>query len=184
LRIETFYKMKNFKHRCLSEIFAWLELLFCLLPGKLGFVIRRLNYLLFLGKSGSKFNIGLFCRIQQPNAVFIEDNVGINDRAWIAANFCNGEIYIGKNTIIGPNVILHTGNHNFNKKDIPIRKQGHSFEPIHIGEDVWVGANVTILKGVHIGKGAIIAAGSLVNKDVETMTIVAGIPSRKIGMRE
>jgi len=39
------------------------------------------------------------------------------------------------------------------------------------------------LPGVKIGKGAVIAACSLVNKDVEPMTIVAGVPAKEIGKR-
>lgn len=175
--------MKKFKLILVSEIFAWLEMFFSLLPGRLGYIVRRLNYKLFLGGSGSKFNIGLFCRIQQPNAVFIEENVGINDRAWVAANPNNGEIYIGKNTIIGPNVVLHSGNHVSNMREVPIRQQGHTFEPIYIGEDVWIAANVTILRGVKIGDGAIVAAGSVVTRNVPQMSIVAGVPAKIIGDR-
>lgn len=48
---------------------------------------------------------------------------------------------------------------------------------ITIGNDVWVGANTIIKPGVKIGDGAIIAAHSIVTKDVEPYTIVAGIPA-------
>ena len=52
-----------------------------------------------------------------------------------------------------------------------------------IGNDVWIGQNATIMPGVHIGDGAIIGANSLVSKDVEPYTIVAGNPIRVIRMR-
>lgn len=52
-----------------------------------------------------------------------------------------------------------------------------------IGNDVWIGQNVTIMPGVHIGDGAIIGANSLVSKDVEPYTIVAGNPIRVIRKR-
>jgi acetyltransferase-like isoleucine patch superfamily enzyme len=165
------------------EIFTWLESILSWVPGLLGYILRYQIHSIFLGKCGKSFKLGVFARIQQPQAVFVEDNVGINDRAWLAANSRNGEIYIGKDTIIGPNVVLHTGNHVFNRRDLPIRKQGHSFAPIHIGEDVWIAANVTILKGVKVGNGAVIAAGSVVTKDVEPMCIVAGVPAIKVGDR-
>ena len=52
-----------------------------------------------------------------------------------------------------------------------------------IGNDVWIGQNATIMPGVHIGDGAIIGANSLVSKDVEPYTIVAGNPIRIIRKR-
>jgi virginiamycin A acetyltransferase len=52
-----------------------------------------------------------------------------------------------------------------------------------IGNDVWIGQNATIMPGVHIGDGGIIGANSLVSKDVEPYTIVAGNPIRVIRKR-
>ena len=42
---------------------------------------------------------------------------------------------------------------------------------------------ISVLPGVHIGDGAIIGANSLVSKDVEPYTIVAGNPIRVIRKR-
>lgn len=52
-----------------------------------------------------------------------------------------------------------------------------------IDNDVWIGQNATILPGVHIGDGAIIGCGSMVSKDVEPYTIVAGNPAKFIRKR-
>ena len=52
-----------------------------------------------------------------------------------------------------------------------------------IGNDVWIGQNATILPGVHIGDGAIIGAESVVGKNVEPYTIVAGDPARVLRKR-
>lgn len=52
-----------------------------------------------------------------------------------------------------------------------------------IGNDVWIGFGVTVLNGVCIGDGAVVAAGSVVTKDVEPYTIVAGAPARPIKKR-
>ncbi|MFO1475547.1 MAG: acyltransferase [Verrucomicrobiota bacterium] len=41
-----------------------------------------------------------------------------------------------------------------------------------------IGSNATILCGITIGEGAVIGAGSVVTKDVEAGTIVAGNPAR------
>jgi acetyltransferase-like isoleucine patch superfamily enzyme len=52
-----------------------------------------------------------------------------------------------------------------------------------IGSDVWIGSNTLILAGVTISDGAVVAAGSVVTKDVEPFTVVAGVPARIIKKR-
>lgn len=52
-----------------------------------------------------------------------------------------------------------------------------------IGSDVWIGARVIIMGGVQIGHGAIIAAGSIVTKNVEDYSIVAGVPAKHLRYR-
>jgi len=52
-----------------------------------------------------------------------------------------------------------------------------------IDNDVWIGENAFVLSGVHIGNGAVIAARSVVTKDVEPYTIVAGNPAHPIRKR-
>lgn len=50
-------------------------------------------------------------------------------------------------------------------------------KPIIIESKVWIGFDVTILKGVTVGEGAVIGAKSVVTKNVEPWTIVAGNPA-------
>jgi virginiamycin A acetyltransferase len=52
-----------------------------------------------------------------------------------------------------------------------------------IGNDVWIGRNSTILSGVTIGDGAVVGACSLVTKNVEPYSIVAGNPAQLIRKR-
>jgi acetyltransferase-like isoleucine patch superfamily enzyme len=52
-----------------------------------------------------------------------------------------------------------------------------------IGNDVWIGQGALVKAGVRIGDGAIVGMGSVVTKDVEPYSIVAGNPSRLIRKR-
>lgn len=51
---------------------------------------------------------------------------------------------------------------------------------ILIEDNVFVGANSTILAGVRIGSNCVIGAGSLVNKDLESGYVYAGVPAKQI----
>jgi acetyltransferase-like isoleucine patch superfamily enzyme len=50
--------------------------------------------------------------------------------------------------------------------------------PTLVKKGASVGSSATILCGITIGEGAIVGAGSVVTKDVEPYTIVAGNPAR------
>jgi maltose O-acetyltransferase len=95
-----------------------------------------------------------------------------------------GSVTIGRDVMIGPDVILLTRNHRFDRLDVPMRLQGWGDErPIHIGDDIWIGARVVVLPGVTVGSGAIIAAGAVVTSDVSPFAIVGGNPARVLRMR-
>lgn len=74
--------------------------------------------------------------------------------------------------------LLYNPSLGFVKKDMLFRPS------LNIGNDVWIGEWAIILPGVrYIGNGAIIGAGSVVTKNVEPYSIVAGNPSKVIGSR-
>jgi acetyltransferase-like isoleucine patch superfamily enzyme len=54
---------------------------------------------------------------------------------------------------------------------------GVATAPIIIQDRVWIGFGALILKGVTIGEGAVIGACSVVARDVEPYTVVAGNPA-------
>ena len=95
-----------------------------------------------------------------------------------------GDITIGKYVMMGPEVIIYTQNHAFDRTDIPMMYQGGTAEkPVIIEDDVWIGRRVIIMGGVHIGKGSVIGAGAVVTKDVEPYSVVGGVPAKLIKKR-
>ena len=139
-------------------------------------------------KIGNNFSIGRNSIIECTGVLRelgecleIAENVGIAANAFIAVR---GKLKIGKDTILGPGVSIHTENHNFNEIDKPIRLQGATRKGVEIGEDCWIGSKVVILDGVKIGNHAIVAAGAVVNKDIPDYAIAGGVPAKIIKMRE
>jgi maltose O-acetyltransferase len=85
---------------------------------------------------------------------------------------------------MGPDVVIMTNTHAFERLDIPINQQGNlPLKPVVIGDDVWIGTRVVILPGINVGDKAVIGANSVVTKDVPSGAIVAGSPARNIRMR-
>lgn len=54
---------------------------------------------------------------------------------------------------------------------------------VTIGNDVWIGHGVTIMPGVTIGDGAAIGSGAVVTKDVESYSVIVGVPAKPLRKR-
>lgn len=85
-------------------------------------------------------------------------------------------IYVGDNTMIGPNVTLASAGHPV----LPsLREKGYQYNlPVHIGKNCWLGANVVVLPGVTIGDNSVIGAGSVVTKNIPSNVVAVGNPCK------
>ena len=75
-------------------------------------------------------------------------------------------IYVGDNTMIGPNVTIATAGHPIDPALRDVQAQFNM--EVHIGRNVWIGGGCVLLPGVSIGDNTVIGAGSIVTKDIPT----------------
>jgi acetyltransferase-like isoleucine patch superfamily enzyme len=136
--------------------------------------------------------------ITLKNEVFIGRNsilsckggdIELDERANLGANcyiFSSNKVKLGKDVIVAAyTYFVGGGNYNLDKLDIPINQQ-YNFEGkggVFIEDNVWVGAHCVILDGVKIGRGSVVAAGAIVSKSVEEMSIIGGVPAKVIKSR-
>jgi acetyltransferase-like isoleucine patch superfamily enzyme len=104
--------------------------------------------------------------------------VGVNN--WLQGS---GQITIGDDVIMGPNVSLVSTNHMYEDVETPIAQQPLVTGYVTIEDDVWIGANVTVAYNVTVGAHSIIGANSFVNQDIPPYSIVAGSPAKVIKSR-
>lgn len=116
------------------------------------------------------------CRFYHPGGIRIGHDTIIGDRCFLDGR---DELIIGNHVDIASQVLIYNSQHDIHADNFNA-VQGK----IVIHDYVFIGPRAIILPGVTIGKGAIVAAGAVVTKDVEEMTIVAGIPAKPIGERK
>ena len=157
-------------------------------------VINRIENRKYV-KIGQKGIIGAnFVFESEKGEVIIGDNVHLGGVTFISRN----KIEIHNDVTMAWGIIIYDHNShsiyweerkndNHQCYNDYIHCQGNNVEnkdwsyvadaPVIIESKVWVGFDVTILKGVIVGEGAVIGAKSVVTKNVEPWTVVAGNPA-------
>jgi maltose O-acetyltransferase len=134
-----------------------------------------------LAHAGDNLRIAEEVIIYNPGMVSVGDNcylgTGVQLYPW------NESITLGNNVLLAAGVRMITRKHGFADSERPMSEQGYTNAPIIIEDDVWVGFQAIILPGVTIGRGSIVGAGAVVTKDVDSYSIVGGVPARLIKKR-
>jgi len=132
----------------------------------------RWVYFVKIGR-GSAIHMGV--RMHRPRWISIGHHTLINPQCTLDGR---RRLTIGNNVDIAAQTAIFTLGHDL---------QDPAYEVIGkavvIEDYACIFSRATILPGVRIGQGAAVAAGSVVTRDVEPYTIVAGNPARKIGER-
>ncbi len=131
---------------------------------------------LFGAQVGQNVKIRQSARFTYPWKVKIGDHSWIGDRAEL---YSLVEIEIGAHCCISQDCYISTSGHDY-------RKLSFDYTPakVVIDDEVWLASGVFVFPGCQIGQGAVVGARSLVTRDVDEATIVAGTPARPIGKRE
>ncbi|MBC8096553.1 MAG: acyltransferase [Akkermansiaceae bacterium] len=139
--------------------------------------LRSLFQRWYLGRMGAGTNVQMGSRFLNARKVILGRRNVINfDCLLDGRRFF---IRTGDDVSIGPEATILTLGHDPQSPDFSDRGGD-----VIIGDKVWIGYRAVILPGVEVGEGAVIAAGAVVTRNVEPYAIVAGVPAKKIGLRE
>jgi len=160
-------------------------------PGELetvigdGAVIRSHGVIYAGNRIGTHFHAGNKANIREENDIGDDVSIGtlsvVEHHVKIASGVrIHTQAFIPVYTIleeqcwIGPNVVIT------NAKYPRSPRVKYELKGVHIMPHAIISANATLLPGVVIGTYALVGAGSVVTKDVEAETVVAGNPARFI----
>ena len=108
-------------------------------------------------------------------------NVTVGRETWIGPNVIldgSGGLEIGSFCSISANVQIYT--HDTVDWATSGGEKGYRHEATKIANNCYIGPNCVIAMGVTVGCGAIIGANSFVNEDVRSGAKVAGSPAKQI----
>ena len=94
-------------------------------------------------------------------------------------NLSSGDITVGDYAFFGHSVSVLTGTHDWTKfgaeRQVAVPTTGRD---VVIEEGAWVSSNAVVVGPCRIGAHSVVGVGSLVLKDVDPYTIVAGSPAK------
>lgn len=174
---EDYGTMTSYKKRLLSRnMIRWI----------IGLIIRWVHYvknsaIVLLARSkgakvGQNVVMPLALARKANSNLIIGSHVSIQSHQFDLRN----KIEIGDYVIIGAENEFLTQSHNVDSTEFDVRNFG-----LIIEDYVWISTRTLLLPSCRkIGFGAVIGAGSVVHKDVDSMSIVSGNPAVELRKRK
>lgn len=147
------------------------------------FVVFSNTLRMFVYRHLAGIEVGRYSMIWAGNRINDPTNLTIGDNCIIGPEnvfLTRGGVAIGNNVNLSGYGFFISQQHAISGNDFTRTICGR----IALHDRVWVATNCTIMPGVTIHEGGVVAAGSVVTKDVDAWTVVAGNPARKIADRE
>jgi putative colanic acid biosynthesis acetyltransferase WcaF len=133
------------------------------------FWFRRSLLQLFGAKLSPTSYIYPSTKIRDPAFLEVGEHSSIGPEVHV---YSVDRIVIGSHCTVSTQAFLCTGSHDISD---PQMKLLHA--PIYIDNGAWICARAFISPGIRFAEGAVVAACSVVTKDVEAWTVVAGNPA-------
>ncbi len=185
---ESITGRRSFFEKVINRLITiWLEFVTGFLWWGVGYIpshfIRRFFYRLAGMKIGSGSTLHMMGRVYDPRHVSIGQDSIIGERFSLDGRKqlkgSAGGLEIGNHVDIASEVMIWTSQHDIHSADMaPIEAK------VMVEDYVFIGPRAIILPGVTIGRGAIVGAGAVVTKNVESLSIVGGVPAKEIGKRQ
>ncbi len=125
------------------------------------------------------YEIGEGTKVVGP--IYCTGKLKIGKNCWVGKNLMingNGNVTIGDNCDIAPEVAFQTGGHLIGDS---ARRAGKGITAdITVGNGCWIGARSTIINNTKIGNSCVVASCACVTKDVEDNLLVGGVPAKII----
>jgi maltose O-acetyltransferase len=107
---------------------------------------------------GDGVHVGPFCRLDLMDRIELGDKCTVSPSVTILTHSDPGQFH-------GSELLEY----------FPVKS-----EAVAIGSSSWIGAGSTILCGVVIGDRVAVGANSMVNKDIPSDTVAAGVPCKEV----
>lgn len=139
------------------------------------FNTRGNNNNVFVGRFGA--SLKLTASIYYNSTLVIGDKTTANSLEIISDN---SDIIIGSDCMFSHDVVIQGADqHGIIDASTGNIINGDRQKTV-IGDHVWVAKRAMVMRGANIGSGSIIAAGALVAKNFDPLTLAGGVPAKSI----